>query len=287
MAIFWRADMQDSSPFLVTGDATASPVSLDEFTDFPPGAKGSGVFWGFTWNASGGWNNRAYTRWNQWDFDVSGVANTSGNQCGWFGGGSRYRPATGWPNPGPYYMRIRMRVVSPFVGTGGNDGLKFFGTHTGVFGGDHRAIGLIHSGSAFGSSHADADGIQFGIQRSVAHSSNETLDEAARVFVPSDGEFHHLQFSWEHGTPGVLKAWHNNNVFASPDNQDTTESAWLFDEAGYNEFWLGSNATNGVVVSQDLTFDIQDFEVSDTFDASWYPGGSGGSSSARLVFRRA
>jgi hypothetical protein len=196
----------------------------------------------------------------------------------------RFRPVAGWPLPGPFFGRLRMRIAPgqtliPAAGAPADGEFKFFIRAAGAYDGDQRHMLMLFSGSAYGSGRRDEDGIQVSCQRNISHQT-----EAARGFVPADGQWHHVQWAWRHGPQGqsFLKLWIDTNAVSRPTAQDLVldqvpsvpggTSEWFATSAAYDDQTsFGFCATTGTRLARDFAIDLQDLEEGDAFDPAWAP----------------
>lgn len=251
-------DFQDSAPFQAVG--TNGNDNLTAWAAAPTGQ------WNYTHVTGGGYGGANYVRYEWVDFSVSGDNDSS--FTGFTIPSSIGKPGSGWPTNGPFCMRFRIKVETPITGSG-NEDMKFAGWHAGVFDGDERVIMHVFTGSSFSSGQSNAAGIQLSLERNINHTT-----EAARIFVPADETWHHVQMCWRHGASGTsyLRAYLDNNDEENPTAEDTTETTWLFDSAGYDgDFSFGLIGTDGSETDPSAFFQFQDLELGLSFKSGWAP----------------
>jgi hypothetical protein len=270
-------DFQDEPPFVVTaGDARRPLQVLNK-----PGPKGPGVLWNFSHFKTGGWNDRAFVRYSWWDWNVSKTGHGS-DQAGWTGAGAWFRPASGWPGAGPYYLRFRIRINAPLLPQSSNgqcDGdtqMKFFiwNSFTGV--GLDRVIMMLHAGSEGGGDDKTRTTLDLRAGVSGSH---------ARASLPNH-EWVHVQLAWQWGPErtGFQRIYVNNNVVAKPTaenrrfddlNAGGANKTWggAAGPTGLdNQFFIGDITNTGSCVRADAEIDLMDVELATAFDSAWHPG---------------
>lgn len=85
---------------------------------------------------------------------------------------------------------------------------------------------------------------------------------------------------------GYMKFWIDNNTYGSPSSQWLNRTLGV---AGWTDSWNLGGGFMSETPDRDQGFMINDLEIGDSFDASWFPGGGGGGSTndARIIIARA
>jgi hypothetical protein len=262
-------------------DFQAQPYSIRNWSgalrtlgvaDDQRGPKGPGHLWDFSHQTSGGWNNRNYVRFHWWEYDASGVPEET---AGFFLPGAFIEPTAQWQNGVEYFFRMRIRFNQPIVpepSNGETANNKFFIGNIGSGGGDRIMIHL-RSGQSQGSCMLNRTLYPAATHVGTRISQNISDDCAGGPLRV--GVWEHVQYAFRFGGPGTasVKLWLNNNNYGAPTHQDVNWSTtWNVSRSQMNAGMdLGGYLSDQV--ENDVTWDLMDVEIANSFDSSWYPGG--------------
>lgn len=224
---------------------------------------GRGTNWNYTHFASGGWNDRAFVRF-YWPRTFNQ------GSCGFYFSPNAGQPAGGWYVNAPYYIRLRLRAVTP-VGDGGTVNNKFLLWNQGS-GGDERI--MLHMSNGANSragiiNPVGTDATHFGFNgsRNIGPPAGNGWDGAGKALRIADG-WHHVQFAFQMGSNPYWKMWANNNDFNNPDDVSPGfTSSWSIVPDGMGAFNIGSFLTDPP--GSDVLWDLMDLEIGTAFNPSW------------------
>ena len=214
-----------------------------------------------------------------------------------------------------FFVRVRYKQDAGQYGWSGDNGNKLFlfGSNTGV---ESRVIGFQRNpvdnidfalGGAPNSDppdygfdpsvttwgHASVSGryVGFDISKGVGGSGSGAgpafIPPAGDALAPADG-WHHIQYAARSGdaTTSRLRIWHNNNTEGSPTRQLLGVDGGLGNEGWGGGAFFIIGASWGNSHPEDISFLIDDFELGDTFDSTWYPGEVVSGAGRKMRFKR-
>ncbi len=241
-------------------------------------------FWSITHIPTGGPDGDGCHR-------ITHFSGASDYDAGLFWSSSDLAPPGGWQEGVEYFIRAKIKHVTDFSTSASAWGYKWCIWNIGS-GGDNRGMILANTPhptnpGAPAVSIGDADHyLGYSIGRNIT--TEHTGEDNPNVATTDVGDqWWYLQFSFILGASGTARAkfWQNNNTYAAPTAEHTSfPSGWPMVLSMGEGMSMGGYVGPSEAPDENKSYDIQDFEIATTFDASWYPGedpGPGASSTLR------